>query len=181
MTASARAGPPRPATTSPRRARPPTPTGQITPTATTCNQFNSGTAATLTQLNYSIKDGKVAAVNPGVFFYWIKVTAVAGSNTFTVNQAITTGNYDSHFFSSASGSFVYNSGCTKVGTQTLSTSGGVTTVTFTAPTAGTYIIGIKYDSKSVEGFAAPSPTTVHYAFTTAGVPGSTQGIDLVKK
>jgi len=155
-------------------------TSQITPTATTCSQFNSGTAATLSELDYAVKSGKVSSVAPGVFFYWVKVTAVAGSNTFTVDQAITTGNFDSHFFSQASGSFVYNSGCTKINSS-ISTSNGVTTVSFSASSAGTYFIGIKYDSKSVEGFAAPTPTTVHYEFSTVGVPGSTSGIDLVKK
>jgi hypothetical protein len=156
---------------------------KITPTATTCSQFGGGTAETLSQLNYSVRNGLVSSVNPGVFFYWVKVTATAGSNTFTINQTITTGNFDSHYFNQASGSFVYTNfpSCTKVAIQSITTSGGVTTVTFTAPTAGTYIIGVKYDSKSVVGFAAPSPTTtVHYDFTTAGVSGSTSGVDLVK-
>ena len=154
---------------------PPTVVGQITPTQTTCTQFNAGTAGTLSELNYSIKGGKVSAVNPGVFFYWIKVTAVAGSNTFTVTQA--QDDAFPHFFDQASGTAVYNSGCSKVGTQNITTSGGVTTVTFTAPTAGTYIIGIKYDSKSIQGFAAPAGD-VHYTFATVGVPGSSQGLTL---
>ena len=52
---------------------------------------------------------------------------------------------------------------------------------FNAPTAGTYVIGIKYDSKSIVGLPAPSPgTTVHYDFATTGVPGSTSGLDLIK-
>jgi len=119
-------------------------------------------------------------VNPGVFFYWVQVNAVAGSNTFTVDQAITTGNFDSHFFSQASGSFVYNSGCTKINSS-ISTSGAVTTITFNASSAGTYIIGIKYDATSVTGFSAPSPTTVSYTFTLTGFSSSTEGIDLVKK
>jgi hypothetical protein len=55
-------------------------------------------------------------------------------------------------------------------------------VTFTAPTAGTYFISIKYDPHSVVGMPAPSPgTTVHYDFMTTGVPGSTSGLDLVKQ
>jgi hypothetical protein len=34
---------------------------------------------------------------------------------------------------------------------------------------------------SIKGAAAPAPgTTVHYDFTTTGVPGSTQGIDVIK-
>ena len=154
----------------------PTPVGQITPTGTTCNQFDLGTAATLSQLNYSIKNGNVSAVNPGVFFYWIKVTvAAAGSYTFTINQ--TQSDTYPHFFDQAAGSFVYNSGCTKVNVQNVSTSGGVTTVTFTAPSAGTYIIGIKYDSKSVQGFTAPAGDVI-YTFATGGVLGSSQNITL---
>jgi len=116
-----------------------------------------------------------------VFFYWIKVTATAGSNTFTIDQDITTGNF-STFFSTASGSNVFTSSCTALKpAPTFTQSGDITTVTFTASSAGTYIIGIKYDATSVKGATAPSPTTVHYTFTTIGVPGSTSGLALQKK
>jgi hypothetical protein len=55
-------------------------------------------------------------------------------------------------------------------------------VTFNAGTGGTFFIGIKYDAGSVVGFTAPSPTTtVHYDFSTTGVPSSTSGLDLIKK
>jgi len=76
---------------------------------------------------------------------------------------------------------VFNSGCNSVSdTITQNTTTGAVTVNFNAP-AGTYIIGIKYDSKSIVGLTAPSPgTTVHYDFATTGVPGSTQGLDLIK-
>jgi len=57
----------------------------------------------------------------------------------------------------------------------------VTTVTFNASSAGTYIIGIKYDATSVVGFSAPSPSTVSYTFTLTGFPSSTEGLDLAKK
>jgi uncharacterized repeat protein (TIGR01451 family) len=156
---------------------------QLTPTATTCSQFYSGTAATLSQLEYAIKSGKLNSVAPGVFFYWVKVTAVAGSNNFAINQTITSSNNNfSHFFSQASGTAVYMSNCVKINNANISTSNGVTTVSFNASSAGTYIIGIKYDSTSVKGFNAPSPnTTVHYTFTLMGSPSSTQGLDLKKK
>jgi hypothetical protein len=160
--------------------------GQITPTATTCSVFNAGTAETLSSLTYSVKNGKVSQVSPGVFFYWLKVNVTAGSGkTFSVTQTITTGNFNT-FFTQASGSFVYNSSCVKVGTQSISTSSsGVTTITYTAPTAGLYIFGIKYSASSITGAAAPSPTTtVHYEFTATGTgvpPNNTQTIDLVKK
>ena len=156
---------------------------QITPTATTCSQFNSGTAPTLSELQYAVKSGKVSSVAPGVFFYWVKVTAVAGNNSFTINQAITSSNNNfNHFFTQTSGSFAYTSGCVKINANISTSSSGVTTVSFNASSAGTYIIGIKYDSASVKGFNAPSPnTTVHYTFTLGGSPSSTQGLDLKKK
>jgi hypothetical protein len=157
-------------------------TGQITPTGTTCNQFNNGSATTLSELLYTTKSGNINSVAPGVFFYWIKIdNVVAGSsNSFTINQAVTPATF-THFFNQAAGSFVFDSNCAKVATQSINTSNGVTTVNFTATSAGTYIIGVKYDSGSVKGFAPPTGGTAHYDFSTSGVPGSTQGIDLKPK
>ena len=151
---------------------------QITPPTATCAQFKAGTAATLSQLNYSVRNGKIHQVTPSAFYYWVKVTAVAGSNTFTINQAITTGNFDSHFFNHSAGQ-VFTSGCAKR-SSTLSTSAGVTTVTFTAASAGTYVIGIKYNAWTVKSFTAPSPTTVHYTFQLGALATSLKGLDLVK-
>jgi hypothetical protein len=117
-----------------------------------------------------------------VFFYWVSVTvATPGAKTFTITQTITTGNFTGHF-DIASGSSVFTSNCNSLSeTFTQNPTTGALTVQFNAPTAGTYIIGIKYDSKSIVGDNAPSPgTTVHYDFATTGVPGSTSGLDLVK-
>jgi hypothetical protein len=142
----------------------------------------NGTAQTLLNLNYSVAGGKIKNnVTPGVFFYWVSVTVPAGNNTVTITQTITTGNFTGTF-DFASGSNVFNSNCNSVSeTITQNPTTGTVTVQFNAPTAGTYIIGIKYDSKSIVGDPAPSPgTTVHYNFATTGVPGSTQGLDLIK-
>ena len=116
-----------------------------------------------------------------MFFYWVKVTAAQGSNTATITQTITTGNF-SCLFAIANGSNVFDSNCNSVSeTITQNATTGTVTVQFTAPTAGTYIIGIKYDSHSIAGCTAPSPgTTVHYAFTTNGNALTTQGLDLIK-
>jgi hypothetical protein len=155
---------------------------QITPTGTTCSQFKNGTAETLLNLNYSVNNGKIKNnVTPGVFFYWVSVTVPAGNNNVTITQTITTGNFTG-LFDFASGSNVFNSNCTSQHPNiTQNPATGAVTVTFNAPTAGTYIISIKYDSKSIVGDPAPSPgTTVHYDFATTGVPGSTSGLDLVK-
>jgi hypothetical protein len=157
---------------------------QITPTGTTCTQFSGGTASTLSTINYTVKNGLINSTSPGVFFYWVKVTAVAGSNTFVVNQSITSGNF-SKLFAIASGSTVYNSSCTNVHgmfsqTSTDGTSDTVT-VTFKASTAGTYYIAIKFSTSTVVGKTAPNPTTVNYSYNTTGVPGSTSSINLSKK
>ena len=106
--------------------------------------------------------------------------AVSGSNTFTITQTITTGNFDSNFFNVASGSFVFTTDCVKVDGALITQNGAVTTITFTLSSAATIIIGVKYDSGSVKGKPAPSPTTVHYDFSM-GLPGSLSGLDLVKK
>ena len=142
----------------------------------------NGTAETLLNLNYSVSGGKIKNnVTPGVFFYWVAVTAPAGNNTFTISQTITTGNFTGKF-DFTSGSNVFNSSCNSVSdTITQNPTTGAVTVQFNAPTAGTYIISIKYDTHSIAGDAAPSPTTtVHYDFATTGVAGSTQGLDLIK-
>jgi predicted amino acid-binding ACT domain protein len=152
---------------------------QITPTGTTCNQFVAGTADTLSSLQYSVKDGVISQVSPGVFFYWVRVTAVAGINTFTINQTITTGNFAT-LFAIQSGSNVFDTNCNSLH-PTITQSGAKITVQFYAPTAGTYIISVKFSASSVKGAPAPAPTTtVHYQFSTANVPDSTSGLDLVK-
>ena len=117
-----------------------------------------------------------------MFFYWVKVTvATAGNKSFTITQTITTGNFTG-LFDTQSGSNVFDSNCNSLHpTITQNTTTGAVTVQWNAPTAGTYIISIKYDSKSIVGDPAPSPgTTVHYDFATTGVPGSTSGLDLIK-
>jgi hypothetical protein len=158
-------------------------TSQITPTQTTCSQFQSGTAATLGQVQYSVKGKNISQVNPGVFFYWVKVTAVAGSNTFTVNQSITTGNF-STLFTVASGSNAYDQSCASARSVSItqSSNGSVVTVSFNGgTTGGTFFIGIKFSTTNVVGKTAPNPSTVSYQYSTTGVAGSTSGLDLVKK
>src|SRR5262249_2002469 len=92
----------------------PTPTpiqvSKITPTGTTCTQFRDGTAETLSSLNYSVKNGKINQVSPGVFFYWLKVTVPAGNNSFSITQTITTSNFSGRL-AMQSGSNVFDVSC----------------------------------------------------------------------
>jgi hypothetical protein len=152
---------------------------QITPTATTCSSFRDGTSATLTEIQYSVKNGTINQVNPGVFFYWVKVTAVAGNNSFTVTQTNSQPPFPD--FTVASGSSAFDSTCTAIRSRITQASNGDVTVSFSAAAAGTVYIGIKYNASSVKGSPTPNPTTVHYDFATVGVPSSTEGLDLVKK
>jgi len=131
-----------------------------------------------------VKSGKINSVSPGVFFYWVRVSAAAGSNTFVINQSITTGNF-STLFALASGSTVYTSSCTNAhGTFTQSSINGTTgtvTVTFNARTAGVYYIAVKFNPSSVTGKTAPNPSTVGYSYSTTGVANSTNSLNLVKR
>ena len=167
------------ATATPTPTASPTVVSQITVKNATCSQFRSGAAQTLGSLSYIVDShGLVKNTQPDAFLYWAAVTVPAGNNTFTITQTITTGNFSTLF--TLGGSNVYNSNCGSAH-RTVTQSGGTVTVTFTAPTAGTYFIQIKYNANSVNNKPAPTPSTVHYEFTTTGVPDSTRGIDLLRR
>ena len=51
---------------------------------------------------------------------------------------------------------------------------------FTIATPGTYIIGIKYQTKSIAGTTAPVPADITYNFTTS-LGGTTGASVLLKK
>jgi hypothetical protein len=151
----------------------PAPAGQITPTNTTCSQFKSGTASSLGTINYTASNGKIGQnVNPGVFFYWLKVTAVVGSNTFHVTEAATPTPFPIFLLGNAVQVFDSNCGGVTGSTVTQNSTTGTVTASFSAGAgqAGTYFLGIKYSSKSVAGFSVPSPLpTYHYTFQTTEV------------
>ena len=155
-------------------------TSQITETGTTCQQFKDGTAVTLGQVQYSLRNGAISQVNPGVFFYWNTVTA-SGQSTFTITQTINP-SFDSHYFTIASGSFVYDANCNKVTGATVSPgANGSVIVSFDAGSGThTFFYGIKYSTGSVVG-AATTPITYTYTFETQNVAGSTESILLTPK
>jgi predicted extracellular nuclease len=152
-------------------------------TGATCATFNAGTAASLTEIGYSVKKAKINSIAAGTFSYWVNVTATQGANTFTVNQAVTSGNFAT-LFAAGSGSSVYRSDCSSVSkasfTQsTTAASSGTITVKLTAPVAGTYSINVKFSTNELKNAAAPSPATVAFTFSTTGVAGSAKALDLV--
>jgi hypothetical protein len=67
-----------------------------------------------------------------------------------------------------------------VNSASITQSNGDVTVSFTASSAGTYIIGIKYDSGSVKGVGPPTGTGIAtYTFSVGGT--GTQGLSLKPK
>jgi hypothetical protein len=152
---------------------------RITDTTATCQQFGAGTAPTLGTVFYTSKAGKINKVTPGKLTYWVKLAVPAGAHHVELDQAITSGNFGRKL-DLAAGSLVRTSACGKVRNPvvTAGTNGSVT-VDFTGR-AGTYFVAVRYAVTAVDGQVEPSPTTVHYELSTAGVSGSTSGLDLKK-
>jgi hypothetical protein len=137
----------------------------------TCSMFTSGTAPTLSEIGYSLKDGVINQTNPGVFFYWVNVS---GSGPLTINQT-NTGGLPS--FPTAPGAFAYDSSCNSINSATISQDGSGN-VTITG--SGITVIGVKFSTGSVVGQPDPGGT-VTYTFTLASDPSSSQSIGLVPK
>jgi uncharacterized protein len=152
----------------------------------TCQQFSTGTAPDLPtlasggQVEYSVKGNRIGQTNPGNFLYWVKVTVGAGNQSLVVDQSITTANF-AQPFSLGAGSKVFNASCAGVSASTITQANGDATVSWPAGAGGTFYIGIKYDTSSLVGANAPSPTNVDYSFSTTGVLGSSDGLRLSRK
>src|SRR5262249_38697923 len=132
---------------------------QITPTNTTCGQFASGNAATQGPITYSTQGTTISQAAPGVIFYWVRITVSSpGTQTFHVTQTTTynptTG---TKLFGIANGSFAYDGSCNTLPT-TITGTDADRQVVFTAATAGTYFIGLKYSPNDVVG-SGPAATS----------------------
>jgi uncharacterized repeat protein (TIGR01451 family) len=154
-------------------------------TSNSCSVFATSTPTPLSAVNYFVRGNRIQTLSPNTFYYWVKVNAAAGGNTFTIPQAITSGNFSSLFQEGTSS--VFNAACGAVAGATFSQTSvnavsGNVTVTFNAASAGTHYIGLQLTGSSLKKDPPPSPnTTVHYDFSTTGVNGSTVGVNLVKQ
>jgi hypothetical protein len=150
---------------------------QVTHVGTTCAHLSSETAQHLNSVLYTLSRGFISRVTPGNFLYWVPVTAPAGDNIVTITQAIPSGNYSTFFAADGDGSNVFDSNCGSL-EKVITQDGNAVTVTFTAPSTGTYFIAVKFTSRNFNRQPAPSPPAVRYEFTTTGVPHSTSGLSL---
>jgi hypothetical protein len=159
---------------------PPGPVSQITSTAATCGQFSAGSAATLSAVTFTVRNGRIRSVSPSAFDYWVRVSRSAGSNSVVIPQSITTGNF-STLFGLGTGTAVFNASCGAVSgaTATAASGNGSFTVQWSAASAGTYYIALNLSTAAVKNKTAPS-SAVHYQYSTNGVTGSTSGIDLTR-
>jgi hypothetical protein len=148
-----------------------------------CTQFTGGTATTVSTVFYDSKNGTITKVTePGSFWYFVKVQVTTpGTQSFTVTQSTTymptTGD---PYFELGGGSSAYDGSCNTL-TTTVTGGGASTTLSFTAATAGTYILSVKAMTHSVVGSSPASDTpgfSYNYTFATTGSSGSTQGVQL---
>jgi uncharacterized repeat protein (TIGR01451 family) len=156
---------------------PPPPGGLIAPTQTTCQDFASGTASALGQVNYSVSGGKIGqGINPGVFFYYTKIT-VPANTTVTVSES--QNDAAALFQVHQDQARLYKGDCSSWTDGTLIN--GDTGASYTIATAGTYIISIKYDTKSIAGTTAPTSDPVTYTFKATPPGASSSASVLLKK
>jgi hypothetical protein len=167
----------------------PTPVGgaQLAETGTTCSQYLNGTATTLGLINYAVSGGKISGDNPGVFFYYATITAVAnGAQTITITQETDQGGTTYLFHvqnDSVNQVNLYNASCNGIST-TVNVS-NPEAITVTLPSSATvgqvYVVSVKYSPKSIVGLAAPSPTTVNYFFDLYGAQSVATQTMVLKK
>jgi hypothetical protein len=156
------------------------PTGLIAPTQTTCDDVLNGTAAVLGQVNYPLSGGKIGqGINPGVFFFYSKITTTIPNQVVTVSQTNTSTNNTPLFGILNGQAWLWSGDCSSkiVGTTTGSNDSGAS---FTVKTPGSYIIGIKYQTKTIAGAPAPVPADITYNFSTS-LGGQTGASVLLKK
>jgi len=149
---------------------------QITPTATTCNQFATGTSPDEVSGSYVTKSNLVNSVSPGVIFFYSHITVPAGGVvTFTQSNVGTCGSgWKPMAPQNTAQVNVYSEGCQNVSSSsTYNSTTGTITTTITGAAAGTsLIVGIKYTPSSLKGQAVTRTCHPTETYTFNGPGGS---------
>jgi len=156
------------------------PGGLIAPTQTTCNDVLNNTAAVLDQVNYRLSGGTIGqSINPGVFFFYSKITTTVPNQVVTVTQTNTSTNNAALFGILNGQAWLWSGDCSS---KLIGTTFGAndSQARFVVPTPGNYIIGIKYQTKTLVGTVAPVPADITYNFATS-LGGQTGASVLLKK
>jgi hypothetical protein len=149
-------------------------------TGISCSDFAaSPTSGFLPEIDYTVSNGQIGQnVSPGVFFYYTRITTTVPNQVVTVSQSNTSTNNAALFLTKQTQAYLYSPSCVTLQTGTLT--GGGSGASFTVATPGNYVIGIKYDTKTIAGTTPPVPANITYNFTTnlGGLTGAS--VQLVK-
>jgi uncharacterized protein (TIGR02145 family) len=140
----------------------------------TCAQFNGRTASALTRLCYTVRttpasrrrpaSTSVSAVTPTSFMYYVRVTAPSTSFTVNIGQVVDRAGFRL-FKVNTGGSQASGDNCVRVASVT-TPSTGQARVSITKATVGrTYIIGVRYDTKSLVGYTTTGTISPVYTFS----------------
>jgi PKD repeat protein len=144
---------------------PPVAAGNLYAAGTTCAQFNAQTGSALNRLCYTVSSGRVSAVTPSSFMYYVKVTAQSASFTVNISQTVSRTGFRL-FTVNTGGSVVNGDNCARV-TSVSSPSTGQARASITRATVGrTYIIGVRYDTRSLVGYTTNGTLTANYTFVS---------------
>jgi hypothetical protein len=146
-------------------------TTRIEPANMTCQQFAAaGASAGLTQLNYTVKKGKISDVSPNAMTFYEKFKAPKAGFPLLIGQSNTGGWVP---LATAKGAAVtlYNANCSKSsaqGTVSQDPATGAVTLNVTGATIDAfYFVGVKYNPASLSGTPISDPApTVTYNFVT---------------
>jgi hypothetical protein len=141
---------------------------------TTCQQFVAKTAVSLGQVNYTAVGGKIGnSINPGTFFYYATIITTVPNQVVTVTQSNNSSNSAALFGVQQGQGLLWSADCSQK--VLVGTNSGVngSTVSYTIAVPGTYIIAVKYTTKSLAGMTAPVPSDITYSFLNSlGGPAS---------
>jgi hypothetical protein len=159
----------------------------IMPTSATCDDYRSGVSTLqVLQLCYAVRNNKVSNVIPGQFFYFTFITAPSASFCVDVLQTNNRAGFFNFSINQTNQIYLFDPNCTSRAQGAEATTIGNGRICVTNAVAGaTYILQVKYDSKSVIGSAyTGSAPIVQYTFESRinGVTqaGSRRSIDLVQ-
>ena len=149
-------------------------------TGISCSDFasiGSSSSGFLAEIDYTVSNGKIGQnVSPGVFFYYTRITTTVANQTVTVFQSNDCG--AAPFQTKQTQAYLYSLSCSTLQTGTPTATGGAT---FIVASPGTYIIGIKYDTKSIAGTTAPVCPTTTYTFSTSAAGSISASVPLIKQ
>src|SRR5262245_50423357 len=154
--------------------------GQIARPDTSCSAFSGSFAPTLGQISYRVSGLKIGqGITPGVFFFYTRITTTQPNQVVTVTQSNTSTNGTPNFGILNGQAWLYPLSCASHTVGSTSGPNGEN-ASFTVPVPGTYVVGIKYQTKTIAGAPAPVPADITFNFNTS-LGGSTGGSVLLKK